>query len=795
MRTRIAGALIMLTLLLTSQVAVQAAPPTGLQMRAEAAYQGVFKYGEWLPVLVTLENEGADFVGEVRVQVKTYGGGVTFAAPAVLPTHSRKQVTLYVTPNNYSRELNVILLQGQEEVLRTKIEVQPIIYAEYLIGVVTDSADELPGLAGIQLEGRPQGTKLVPLSPNELPGRAEGLRSFNCLVLNDLDGSTLDQAQKDALAAWVGQGGRLVVGGGPAAARTAAALPDSLLPVTISGTEELETLDGLENYADDTPIHIPGPFVTSRVSLVADAQVLADQEGTPLIVERSLGKGKVDYVTLDLALSPFDDWNLSRAFWLRLLQPGATFPTHFPPDLSPRQMYSGQLGYALTNLPTLDLPSLRWLGLVLLVYIALVGPVNYLILRRRRRLDWAWITIPLLTVSFSAGAFGVGYAMRGSDLLLHKISIIRLMSDAPAEVRTYVGLFSPTQTSYDITVDGRALLSPISMDEGPWGQASALDTSFLQSDPGVVRGLGVNQWAMQSFAAEFTTSELGELESDLEVQGEHVVGWITNRTGHHLRDAFVLVGQNFVHLGDIEPGARVRVDLPLTSEGLGELRGAPISFLLFREHFEFSVPGGPDRSIRLKQAVLDSVFPTDPWSSQNGKESSNLTFLAWLDAEILPVSVGGHQTSTQETGLIYTYMPVTFGQGQLSIPPGFLDYTLIEQTGNLYPSPDSLCGDGVFSGVLEYQLPAGTENLDIETLTLHIADREWWSGTPTISLYDWQEESWQAIEDTATQKEIVEDVGHYVRPAERTIRIKIENDTQNTGGCLFLNISLKGVNR
>ncbi|MDY7040740.1 MAG: hypothetical protein SVX38_07745, partial [Chloroflexota bacterium] len=142
-----------------------------------------------------------------------------------------------------------------------------------------------------------------------------------------------------------------------------------------------------------------------------------------------------------------------------------------------------------------------------------------------------------------------------------------------------------------------------------------------------------------------------------------------------------------------------------------------------------------------------------------------------------------------------TYVPVTFGQGQLSIPPGFLDYTLIEQTGNLYPSPDSLCGDGVFSGVLEYQLPAGTENLDIETLTLHIADREWWSGTPTISLYDWQEESWQAIEDTATQKEIVEDVGHYVRPAERTIRIKIENDTQNTGGCLFLNISLKGVNR
>jgi len=363
--------------------------------------------------------------------------------------------------------------------------------------------------------------------------------------------------------------------------------------------------------------------------------------------------------------------------------------------------------------------------------------------------------------------------------------------DAPADVRTYVGLFSPTQTSYDITVDGRALLGPLSMDDGLWSSTGGVSTSFLQSDPGVVRGLGVNQWAMQSFAAEFTAFDMGELEAKLEVQGERVVGQITNCTGRQLYDAVVLVGSNFTRLGDIEPGAQTQVDLAMDA-GTAELQGMSISYLLFREAFENPGPSGPDRPVRLKQAILDSVFPTSPWSG--GAKSPDLTFLAWLDDDILPVSVSGRQASTQRTGLLYTSIPVTFGQGQVSIPSAFLSYTIIEQTGNFYPSSESLCGDGVFSGVLEYQLPLGMENLDIETITMQFSGQEsWWSGGPRISLYDWQEESWQEIKTTGSQQ--IEGSERYINPTTRTVRLKIENDTANTGGCLYVQMSLKGVRR
>ena len=43
-----------------------------------------------------------------------------------------------------------------------------------------------------------------------------------------------------------------------------------------------------------------------------------------------------------------------------------------------------------------ETPSYPWLPLVVVVYAVVVGPVNLWMLRRRRRLEWAWFTIPAL---------------------------------------------------------------------------------------------------------------------------------------------------------------------------------------------------------------------------------------------------------------------------------------------------------------------------------------------------------------------------------------------------------------
>ena len=117
-------------------------------------------------------------------------------------------------------------------------------------------------------------------------------------------------------------------------------------------------------------------------------------------------------MALDLSSSPFNAWIGTTSFFAKLLAPGATYPDWMPPDMSPRQLATGPISNALSNLPSLDLPSARTVVLLLAVYILLVGPVNYIVLRWRKKLHWGWVTIPLITLVFTGLSFGVGYAKR-----------------------------------------------------------------------------------------------------------------------------------------------------------------------------------------------------------------------------------------------------------------------------------------------------------------------------------------------------------------------------------------------
>ena len=77
--------------------------------------------------------------------------------------------------------------------------------------------------------------------------------------------------------------------------------------------------------------------------------------------------------------SPLDAWAGAVRFWERLILSEASYTQGMPADTSPREMRSMQMTYALSNLPSLDLPSVRGLSILLSIYILIVGPINYLV--------------------------------------------------------------------------------------------------------------------------------------------------------------------------------------------------------------------------------------------------------------------------------------------------------------------------------------------------------------------------------------------------------------------------------
>lgn len=788
--------LILLALTVAGSASAQSA--AGLSMTVQPAFGGQFKYGRWLPIFVTVENSGPDLKAELQAKITGQSGQLTFALPAELPTGSRKRFTLYTLPNNFSRSIKVDLVQGDDTLAGQTVAVDSVRNDRYFIGTVGEGSAALGLLSSIDLPGRQASPDLLDIALAEVPDRAEGLALFDTLILNDIDTGRLNPNQQSALQQWVAGGGRLVIGGGSGAALNLAGLPDELRPVTLTGQQELSALPALEEYAGRS-IPIPGPFLLAAVEPVAGAVTLLTEEGTgggdlPLIVERSLGHGWVDFVALDLTGAPFSDWAGITDFAERLLSPGAAWPEFLPPDIAPEQMRDSQISSALTSLPTLELPSIRVLTILLVGYILLVGPLNYLLLRRFDRLAWAWITIPMLTLAFSGLVFGLSYQLRGSDIIVNQLSLLELSRDGRVtDSRTYVGVFSPSRQAYDVTVEGRPLLRPLG--EGnynPWsGEVRAGTMRVIQSEPAQVSGLTVNQWSIQSFVAETQLVEPPQIDADLNVERERITGRLVNQSADTIEDAVILFNTDFQKLGDIGPGQAVDINLDFTKRS--GFPGGFGSYMLYQD--DLSRRGLESAEINFKQRVLDSTVFDQAYRT----DAVGVTLLGWTDNSPLTVTLAGQQVTSQKASLLYGQLPVEFDETNISLPPIFSRSQAVNTTGQSGTCNYGSGTEGYYiergAAEVKLSLPDSIRRVEPARLDLYLqSDGGAWVESPHVELYNRTAGEWVRLEQSRFGQNSIEPPLEYYDPDEASLLVRLtRDDNAQSGGCLFVSLAFEGV--
>ena len=198
--------------------------------------------------------------------------------------------------------------------------------------------------------------------------------------------------------------------------------------------------------------------------------------------------------------------------------------------------------------------------LLLFGYIALIGPINYLVLKRLDKREWAWITMPVLIAIFAVGAYVYGSALRGSDIIVNEVAIVRGAPDATeGSAQVYLGVFSPTRGSYQVSLPGGALLSAPVNGDFFGGQGAALDV--VQGDTAKVRDLAVGFGSLRTVRAE-TAADVPLIHADLKLVDGVVSGTIRNDSTVILEAPAVVLGGSVVVLPDIAPGATGKVDLP-----------------------------------------------------------------------------------------------------------------------------------------------------------------------------------------------------------------------------------------
>jgi hypothetical protein len=816
-RLFIAALTFILALCFTSVIFAQTPAPlqqsSSIVMQAQPAFEGHFKYGEWLPVWIYLENNGSDVNAEVRIQVPGTSGGMTFVAPVELPTISRKRIALYILPNNFSRQLDVLLISQDQLLASQSISVKPHPPINYLAGLIAPERGALSSINSMIIPGQERPKVLVDLSISDIPDRFEGLRSFDLLIINDIDTSALTSQQVKALEAWVNQGGRLVIGGGVGAQNTLSGLSDSILPFSLKNTIELEKVSGLEDYiSEENPltyhVRVPGPFLAATGEATS-ASTLITQEGIPLLLEWNRGSGYVDFVALDLSASPFDAWNGTTPFWENLTKLGSAYPSWMPPDISSRQQIASQMPYALSNLPMLDLPSTKNLAVLLGLYIIFVGPANYLVLRKQKRLHLAWITIPAITIVFSVAAFGLGYALHGTDIFLNKIAVINLQPDGKAYANSYMGLFSPSRSDYEIQIQDDGLISPLGSYYEPWSSVapspgnSSRGMIFYQGNPARVSGLNVEQWSMQSFMTEGLEMDFGQVTSDLDLEGNTLAGNIINKSPYLLSDAVIVLGRSFTRLNNIAPGEEAQVNLNLDDLSNPSF-GTSISYRLFEQQLSMSGPNGLSRQAEVKRIIVESVFERTPASSKwvggnalNGAANifQGPILIAWLDEAPPDIQIAGQSPAQQTTAILLA--PLTYSlpkTGRIDLPVGTIPGSL-----SVIPRDGSTCGDPSATAVyiyrgeakFEFNLSISPKEVQVENLKLAVWSDSGFISPPSIAIFNWSEQNWIPLDGVAMGVNLIPDAARFVNSTGQ-IQIRLSTSEDFQGGCYYLDMGMEG---
>jgi hypothetical protein len=534
-----------------------------IEMTVDAGYDAYFRDDQWLPVQVNVTNNGDPIDARVIVRPQTTRGvGGTYSVPMELPTNSSKRDQLYITARGTVTQLRVELLSNESDVVLASrqvplVAIQP---TEQLYVVITQAA------AGSIDMTNARGMGMVAYQANwsldDIPTNAAALESVNALVFTDVDTGGLTLDQERALESWVADGGHLIVTGGPNWQATAEGLR-ALLPLNPGDSENLPGLQPLADYLG-IDADLTADTSVAVGELVEGARVLvASDEAIPLLVRRELGDGTVDYLTPDPNVAPLRGWQHTSALWYNLVI------TRTPvPNWSQDFRAWDAAKTAAEILPGLDvLPSVLPLCGFLALYIVLIGPVNYLILNRINRREYAWLTIPALIVLFSGLAWVVGSELRGNDPSIGRLTLVRSWPNTEvARTTELIGLLSPQRTQYTLDVADNTFLRTIPNTELV-GTNSLLESTFETSiEIQQFNGFRAFEFPVDAsfvagFAANSTTEKpqisgsvlISYPDDDRNVQ--MIRGSVTNNTDQTLEDGVILARGVAYRLQEpIEPG-------------------------------------------------------------------------------------------------------------------------------------------------------------------------------------------------------------------------------------------------
>ena len=821
-----------------------------LQVQVDAGFATYYRPAAWVPVRVRLTNSGPQFAGRIRVvdagqqtgtNTQPDGGATEYTRSILLPQGAVQAFTLYVPGADLGQSVTVSVEGAGPAVART-VTLNPVPIGTLLAGVLSRGSGLIAQLKGGQVADI--ATTAVRLDAATLDPNPLALASFDLLVIEDFNSCSLSRGgrgdQAAAIEAWVRAGGTLVEVGGPTAQGTVGCLPAALQLVTPGEPLVLSRLPGLAAAAGAP---LPAGQYVAGVGRIRAGTVLLDQQryrtsggpandrAVPLVLAKGLGLGNVVYSAVDPTLGNLAGWPGLPCLW-RLLAGGtragaATTTTSLDGTLPTPSGGSG-MDVEIDNVSP---PSVTLFIALLILYVVVLVPLNFILLGRFRRRDFSWFTLPAMVILLVGFTFGSAYYGRSRNVRASVASTVFLSSGSDRVLaQHYVGIFAPVAGDYTLASDDPALLGSslfLSTASGVNSNPPSISatSAVFEQQAGQASLPKMGMWTSRNAILSGVVSFRGGLSGVAVAQADGSIrATLTNTTGATIYGVVLDAMGSYQTIGDIGPGKTVRVSVasgaPSTNPAQGQSasdyyssiaalvpaasdrprlamsRGGPVLASLTAAHLAGAVaaslvdptgiPTNPDETRSSRFAKILAQAPVNLSPASLGP----LVLFGWSAGPISGFAVNGDHPHRQDTNLLVEPLPLALPDGPFRLNAGTLPARLAGSDAELQQS--GFGGGGGFTinsqsnVVFAAQMPlptSGHRTAHVGSLTLSIYQGNGAGGAlsaGSAALYDWRLGRWEAVDASTGEVVVRRDAGRFIDAAGR-IRVRLSAQDSSIG--------------
>lgn len=519
---------------------------SGIELEYVVGFNGLFQVNQWVPVTVTVENQGDEMRGQL--EIITHSGSEyynniyqnTYSQELYIPFNAKKVCSFTVHIESSTRPLIVRFRQGNHIIKTHSVDLRTMANPNPLIAVVDEQLS-----SDIVSDFSSQKITACYTPPHFLPQTRYGYDGVSMVIINLGIVGKMREKQYAALLEWVYAGGFLVLATNHNYGILSAQRIRKLLMVSINGYRELSQIKSLQKFSGEEFVPQSPFLVLHAINNDRTAVTILQEDDIPLLIGKKYGAGKMILFTFDYKQQSFNRWQGRNIFWHRVID--------LKPQNKPHSLIldTDKITTAMIeNVPNI-FPQYRYIFLGSLLYIVLLGWL-FRAMKRGKAAHWGGPIFFCLIIMFtglgSLLLFTISTKNRQNDSSFFHIA--KTANNGTAQVQQISGIYNIHEEEYVLPFDQS--FQPITHLFLKGSNITVPNQYVINETDGLQKVKGKSAGWTHNFFAVQSTIEL-PMSSSISLGQDGIRLLIDNPTALTIFNCFLLYKEWLIPFADILP--------------------------------------------------------------------------------------------------------------------------------------------------------------------------------------------------------------------------------------------------